>query len=126
MKARGITVEFRKRKKGFGRRRRKFNGLELTIEDNKGKASTYLVRYGRKRTAANRNSSIVQVKRYRRCPFWKIEDKSINIDVPETLIDKKIVLKRGNSRVVGIVRNVSVSYKSPEGEPVPVPPPPRP
>lgn len=108
-----------RKEKRFSRRRGKLNGLKLTIEDNRGKASTYFVPVKKQRVITNRNHSIGQVMWVNRHSFWKIADNFININNPETLIDKKIVLKRGNARIVGIVRNVSCSYKSLEGEPVP-------
>lgn len=107
-------------------RKRNFNGLKLTIEDNKGKASTYFVPVKKQRVALYSCYSFGQELRTNRHKFWKIADNSININDSNTLIGKKIVLKRGNARIVGIVRNVSYSCKSPEGEPVPLPPQPRP
>lgn len=116
-------MEIKKKKKGFSRRREKINGLKLTIEDNQGKASTYFVPVKKKRIAAPSCSSVEQVRRNNRHKFWKIADNSINN--AEKLIGKKIVLKRGNTRIDGIVRNVSCSCKSPEGEPILSPPQPR-
>lgn len=115
-------MELRKRKKVLGRRRRKFNGVKLTLEDIRGKSTTYFVPYRKPMATTKKTHGFLRVKRDTKCPFWQIEDKSININVPETLINRKIVLKRGNVRVVGRVRRVSPLYKSPEGEPVPAPP----
>jgi hypothetical protein len=67
----------------------------------------------------------MQVRRRYNSPFWQIEDESININAPETLINATVTLKRGNVRVVGKVRRVYPYCKSPGGDPVPVPPPPR-
>lgn len=118
-------MKFRKRKKALGTRRRKFNGLKLTLEDNRGKATTYFVPYRRPMVTMKKPHSILQANRRNKSLFWQIEDKSIDINSPETLINAEIVLRKGNVRVVGRVRRVSPLYKSPEGEPVPVPPPPR-
>ena len=118
-------MKLRKRKKALGMRRRKINGVKLILEDNRGKTNTYLVSYRRPTATIIKPYGILQAKRRNKFPFWQIEDKSINIYAPDTLINKKVVLKKGNIRVVGRVRSVSPFGKSPEGEPVPVPPPPR-
>lgn len=118
-------MDFRKKKKVLVRRKRKFDGLKLTLEDNKGKITTYFVSCRKPIMTIKKTHSTLVAHKLNRRVFWQIEDESININAPEKLIDKKIVLKKGNLRVVGKVRKVSPLYKSPEGEPVPVPPPPR-
>lgn len=117
-------MRLRKRKKVLNKQRRRVNGLKLILEDNRGKATAYFVPY-RRSIGTIKKTYGMQVRRRYNSPFWQIEDESININAPETLINATVTLKRGNVRVVGKVRRVSPYCKSPGGDPVPVPPPPR-
>lgn len=54
---------------------------------------------------------------------WSMEGSLHKVILPERLVNKRIVLKKGNCRVSGIVSAVRVRPKNPKGNPVPAPPP---
>lgn len=100
--------------------------LELLIKDKSGKCTTYYVPFKvtviNRRLAGVKKSASPQVVRVQNA--WEIVGNTANLVAPESLVNKKICLRKGNKSVEGIVLKATAHGKAPGGMPVPVPPPP--
>lgn len=106
--------------------KRNYQRLKLLIEDDSGNCTTYYVPV--KSMETKRGVAVfgrpIYPKIVRVPTAWEIVGNTANVFAPESLVNKKICLRKGSKSVEGIVLKAVATGKAPGGMPVPAPPPP--